>query len=507
MSLRDPAIARKPRVLVFIVAYHAETTIAKVLERIPPLEQYEVEVLIIDDGSTDKTFAISDAIRRDKKIRHPLVVLRNPKNQGYGGNQKIGYHYAIDHGFDYVALVHGDGQYAPELLPDMYAPLARGEAEVVHGSRMLSPGGALKGGMPSYKFVGNKILTWYQNLVLGSRLSEFHTGYKAYSVAALKRIPFELNSNVFHFDTEIIIQFLRSGGRIVEIPIPTFYGDEICRVNGMKYAGDVARASTVAWAMKYGLLYRRNFDVEQLAAENERYQPKLDFPSTHSAAVAEVPPGTTVMDIGCGPGHISAALRAKRCRVIGVDRLAPTQWENFDEFVVADLNASALPRTLGDVQTVLLLDIIEHLASPEAFCNALREASQENLSVRLVISTGNVGFLVTRFALFFGQFNYSKRGILDLTHTRLFTFGSMRRLLLEAGFEIESERGIPAPLPLVVRSPFWRRVALGLQRGLMKISRGLFAYQIYMVARPRATLPTLLGNAQKHSRQLSESLT
>ena len=125
---------RRPRVLVFIVAYHAETTILGVLERIPPLDGYEIEVLIIDDGSTDGTFALSERLRKLNTYRHRLTVLANPVNQGYGGNQKLGYHYAIEHGFDFVVLVHGDGQYAPEMLPEILAPLAAGEADVVHGS-------------------------------------------------------------------------------------------------------------------------------------------------------------------------------------------------------------------------------------------------------------------------------------------------------------------------------------------------------------------------------------
>ena len=252
---------RPPRVLIFIVAYYAEATILDVLKRIPDLPGYEVEVLIIDDGSTDATFALADRLRRAGSYRHPFTVLANPVNQGYGGNQKLGYHYAIEQGFDHVVLVHGDGQYAPEMLPDILAPLARDESDVVFGSRMMVKKNALKGGMPGYKFVGNQILTWYQNRILKTRLSEFHSGYKACSVALLRRLPFDLNSNVFHFDTEIIIQFLRARARILEIPIPTHYGDEISRVNGMRYALDVVNASTVARLMNYGLVYRRNFDI------------------------------------------------------------------------------------------------------------------------------------------------------------------------------------------------------------------------------------------------------
>ena len=496
-----PAAHAKPRVLVFIVAYYAEKTILDVLRRIPPLEDFEVEVLLIDDGSTDATFALSEKLRRSGSYPHRLTVLANPVNQGYGGNQKIGYHYAIAHGFDLVALVHGDGQYAPEMLPQLLAPIVRGEADFVHGSRLLRPREALRGGMPLYKFFGNRLLTRFQNWVLRANLSEYHTGYKVYAVAALRRIPFDLNSNVFHFDTEIIIQLLRARCRLVEVAIPTHYGDEICRVNGLRYALDVVQASSAAWLQDYGLVYRRNFDVATLEPDNKHYVSKLDFASTHAEAVRDVPAGSVAMDLGCGPGHLSAALRAKNCRVIGVDQFPPADPGAFDEFHVADLNTRPFPRPLRDVDVVLLLDIIEHLASPENFCAALRAATQDNLRVRIVISTGNIGFFVTRLMLLLGQFNYNKRGILDLTHTRLFTFSSFRRLMREAGFVVEKEVGIPAPAPLVLRRPWARRWAMRLQAGLIRISRGLFAYQMYFVVRPLPTLPTLLAATHAHSQE------
>src|SRR5262245_51436661 len=165
---------KRPRVLVFIVAYKAETTIRQVLTRIPPAlaDSYDVEVLVIDDSSDDQTFELGERGRREGLIPFKLTVLFNPENQGYGGNQKIGFRYAIDHGFDIVALVHGDGQYAPECLSELLAPVAQNEADAVLGSRMLTAGGARRGGMPLYKYVGNKILTRYQNLAMRARLSE-----------------------------------------------------------------------------------------------------------------------------------------------------------------------------------------------------------------------------------------------------------------------------------------------------------------------------------------------
>src|SRR3954465_8385235 len=231
----------RKRLLIFIVAYNAQTTIEKVLSRIPrSLRGENVEVLIIDDSSQDDTF--QSGIRyQQQDSAFKITVLRTPENQGYGGNQKLGYRYAIDNGFDIVALIHGDGQYAPEKLPALLEPFYKGEADAVFGSRMIKKQDALKGGMPLYKWVGNQVLTKFQNALLGSNLSEFHSGYRLYSTKALARVPFDRNSNDFHFDTDIIIQFVFAGMRIVEIPIPTFYGDEICHVNGLKYAWDIFR--------------------------------------------------------------------------------------------------------------------------------------------------------------------------------------------------------------------------------------------------------------------------
>src|SRR5881394_3044762 len=138
--------ATKARLLIFIVAYNAERTIQDVLMRIPPRlgDDYAVEILVIDDASDDGTFERGQDFRANETLSFPLRVLYNPLNQGYGGNQKIGFHYAIERDFDFVALLHGDGQYAPECLPELVEPLAAGEADAVLGSRMLESTDAIK---------------------------------------------------------------------------------------------------------------------------------------------------------------------------------------------------------------------------------------------------------------------------------------------------------------------------------------------------------------------------
>src|ERR1039458_8688729 len=352
-----------PRVLIFVVAYNAERTIQSVIQRIPEsLAQYHTEILIIDDSSKDQTFRQA---REMGYSRFPMTVLFNPVNQGYGGNQKIGFHYAIEKGFDIVALVHGDGQYAPERLPDLLQPLLSGEADAVFGSRMTGRGDALRGGMPLYKYVGNKILTNIQNRLLHSNLSEFHSGYRLYSVEALKKLPFGRNTNDFHFDTEIIIQLLRARMRIRELPIPTYYGDEICHVNGLKYAWDVVKSTLLSRAQDLGIFYQRNFDVSA-AGMNLLYQSKWGFESPHTLALARVKPGSKVVDVGCASGYMARALKDRNCEVTGIDQFPPFAESGLEQFVQGDLDNCGFPLDAGAFQYILLLDVIEHLRSPEA---------------------------------------------------------------------------------------------------------------------------------------------
>ena len=257
--------ARKPRLLIYIVAFNHERFIVNVLRRIPLSlsKKYEVEILLNDDSSKDNTFDLSYKYTKNAPENFKFTILYNPVNQGYGGNQKIGYHYAIKHNFDFVVLLHGDvRQYAPEYLETLVSPLSQNNIDAVFGSRMITKGDALKGGMPLYKFIGNKVITFFQNFLLLTNFSEFHSGYRAYRVNSLKKIPFYLNSNSYPFDTEIIIQFINCKFKIIEIAIPTFYGSEISYVNGTRYAFQICFATIKAKLQKLGLFYDRKFDCE-----------------------------------------------------------------------------------------------------------------------------------------------------------------------------------------------------------------------------------------------------
>lgn len=495
----------KPRVLILVVAYEAESTLAPVLERIPEeVFDHDTEVLVIDDSSRDATFATGVRWSRDSRRR--VRVLYNRENQGYGGNQKLGYRYAIRHGFDFVVLLHGDGQYAPEVIPTLIEPLLDGSADAVLGSRMMLPGAARRGGMPLYKLVGNRILTSIQNRLLGSSLSEFHSGFRAYRVGALERVPFQYNTDDFHFDTEVIVQLMLVGARIRELPIPTYYGDEICRVDGIRYAKNVLLTTARSRLQKLSILYDRKFDVDS-GPTNAYYDLKLGYPSSHTMALEAVPTDARVLDIGCGPGAFAEQLTAKGCQVTGVDQYPPAAPGAFHRFVRWDESEPLPDLDLSRYDVVLLLDVLEHLRNPEALLDRLRSLARDPVRrPTLLVTSGNVAFLVVRLQALLGNFNYGKRGILDLTHTRLYTFGSLRKLFEQCGYRVTRVAGIPAPFPKAIGRGRLSRLLVGLNRLLIRLSRGLFAYQIFLVASPRPSLETLLDDSVESSRVRAEEL-
>lgn len=245
------------KVAIFIPAFNAASTIVNVLDRIPAkLKNQVTEIFVIDNNSTDNTQMVAINYREAHGL-HNLEVIRNPKNMGYGGSQKIAYRRCIDKGYDCVAMLHGDAQYAPELLETLIEPVVKGEADMVFGSRMR--GDPLAGGMPIIRFLGNRALTTMQNFFLGTRLSEFHSGYRVFSVKALDKVPFERFASDYHFDTEIIISFVHHKLRIIEMPIPTHYGDEENYVNIWDYGMKVLITTFSYFLHKNRLRKSRNW--------------------------------------------------------------------------------------------------------------------------------------------------------------------------------------------------------------------------------------------------------
>jgi len=200
-------------------AYNAAKTLIRTFRDIPP--GFDRHVVLVDDASRDNTLEVAESL--------PLTVRSHPRNRGYGGNQKTCYDAALQAGAEIVVLLHPDHQYDPKSIPDLVQPLVEGRADAVFGSRMLG-GRFLQGGMPLWKFFANVALTAVANIALKTYLTEFHSGFRAYSRRYLESVNYHRNSDGFVFDTEIIVQGLHKGLKIHEVPIETRYFDEASQI-------------------------------------------------------------------------------------------------------------------------------------------------------------------------------------------------------------------------------------------------------------------------------------
>ncbi len=234
-------------------AYNAEKTLENTYLEIP----FDIvdEVVVVDDCSKDRTVAKAHELG----IEH---VIRHEENTGYGGNQKTCYKYALQLGADIVVMVHPDYQYTPKLIPSMVYLIANDLYQVVLGSRILGKG-ALRGGMPYYKYMFNRLLTFSQNILMRQKLSEYHTGYRAFSKAALKRINFEANSDDFVFDNQMLAQLCYAGFEVAEVTCPTKYFTDASSINfarSLKYGMGVLGTSLKYRLRKWHLAKYRIFE-------------------------------------------------------------------------------------------------------------------------------------------------------------------------------------------------------------------------------------------------------
>jgi glycosyltransferase involved in cell wall biosynthesis len=472
------------RVGILIVAYNAVTTLGQVLKRIPAeVIQNVEEIVVFDDASRDDTteLAIGYKVKNDFS---KLTIIKNEKNLGYGGNQKKGYAYFMRKNFDVVILLHGDGQYPPEMLAAMYSPIVEGRADAVFGSRMMKTyGGPIKGGMPLYKYAGNRILTRFENRALAMNLTEFHSGYRAYNLHALEQIDMSEMTDDFHFDTEIIIKLNHQRFRILEIPIPTYYGNEICYVNGFKYARDVYKA-----------VRRYHQTVQSLRRWPEFSEYYVHYPikdsrySSHHWIVKLAGTNNRILDVACGEGYLAKNLKENGNTVCGVDVLKePALRDVFDAYYAMDLDSthSSIKDRLGDrkFDVIVLGDILEHLKHGQQLLRDCADLLAPNGC--MIISLPNVANLHVRLQVLFGRFNYTDRGILDKTHLRFYTLRTARKFIEDQNLSIVRRHStiVPLDLALGVSPKNW---TLGPARWCLNLATAVFpsllGYQHIFVA-------------------------
>lgn len=472
------------KVAVMVFAYNAEKYIESILERIPKeLLPLLAEVYVLDDYSRDDTFQKSLKAGQQLGITN-LRVFRTPVHMGYGGSQKIGYTYAISRGFDFVVTLHGDDRYAPEFLPHMIAAF-EGKADFVLGTRMPKSINILRDGMLLYKWIGNKLMTTFVNRILRVQLSEFHTGYRGFRISTLQRIPFRYNSDDFHFDTEILIQFISAGAKILEVPISTHNGDTVCHLPRIYFILKILKSIVNYRLFNMGIFYNPFLDFNLF--ETESYYFKKAPNTLHQYVLAQkFSADMEVLDFGAAAGYISAEVAKHVSHVVAVDYQKPAG-SGFAEAIAFDLDGDfckIFSPCRFDI--VLALDVIEHLKDPEDALKKLAFIIKPGGTI--LASTANIAFIITRLMLMMGVFNYGKRGILDKTHKRLFTEYSFKHLFRTYGFKIMEVRGFGPPIRDMISSRFPYSVIDAIFSWLAKLLPHLFAYNILIVA---CRLPSL----------------
>jgi 2-polyprenyl-3-methyl-5-hydroxy-6-metoxy-1,4-benzoquinol methylase len=336
--------------------------------------------------------------------------------------------------------------------------------------------------MPIYKYLGNRALTFFENRALGLDLTEFHSGYRAYNVHALAQIRLDNLTNDFHFDTEIIIKLHHQNFRILEVPIPTFYGDEICYVNGLKYAKAILRA-----VYRYTETSRAVCSYPEYEEYFVPYAIKRSLYSAHYYAARLIGRDQRVLEIGCADGAFGSELVRAGNHVVGVDRQPTVPLEaGYGNVMEADLETGLGDRLLdasAQFDRILALDVLEHLRDPDSLlgqCKAVLDPRG-----KLIVSVPNAVNLTVRLMVLFGRFEYSDRGILDWSHLRFFSKKTIRGLLERHGYRITAVHHTIIPLERVfpLRSDNrLLRFANRLMRGLTAVVPSLFAYEILLVA-------------------------
>ncbi len=479
------------KILIYVVCYNAQKYINNVLKRIP--SQYrndpDIKIVVSDDCSSDNTAETAFQVCKELGCNN-FEVFRTKVNQGYGGNQKIGYNYACSNGFDYVILLHGDGQYAPEEL-DNFFKLFKDNPDIILGSRMLIRKNALKGRMPIIRFISNIILTKIQNFLAQTDFAEFHTGYRAYSTKFLKEVPFELNSNDFDFDTDILLQAKFLGKKIKEFPISTFYGQEKSNVKLIKYGMDILKTTLKFRMQQIGIGCSLKFRGSKQLVYKDKFGYKF---STHYYLFKTIKTykPKRILEIASGAGYLGEKLRNENIWLTGID-LYPPRNTYYNKFFCDNIEQFDWSKLDGDhFDIVCLMDILEHLKEPEKLLLALRNSLKLENAI-FVISVPNVAFFTIRIGLLCGWFNYADRGILDIDHKRLFTHSSFHTMLKECGFKISRTIAVPPPFKLINKSFLSDIFAITFNL-LNKIFPGLFSFQIVKIATPIPVSTSVINN-------------
>jgi SAM-dependent methyltransferase len=459
-STDEPSPDAATAASVAIVVVAADGDLGALLERVPPEVRARTRLVIPVGG--DEGLELPEGMRCPTEKLSP---------QGYGADLKAAYALALERGAERVAVLHGHGQYPPELLPSLLAPLDNGVADAAFACRTIDMRRAIDGGMELYKYAGNRLLSRFENLLLNTRLSELHSGYRVFTADALSAVPFDRNSDLWHFDTQVITQLVAAKMRLAEVRMGSYSSEEIRTLNGLTYAAHVAGSVIEYKLHELGLRSSPRYRVRT------EYDVKQSALASHARLLDMVGPyPLRILDVGCGDGTLSRELEQRGHTVTAIDFEQPRV--ELNEFILANVN-EGIPVPEGrQFDLILLADVLEHVPDPADLLRSL--SGYLDTGGRFLVSLPNVVHWSVRASVALGRFEYANRGLLDRGHLRFFTRRSALRLFRDCGLMVAERATTPTPWERIVRrwadTPALR--ALELADDLLgRASPNLFAYQ------------------------------
>ncbi|MFG0249386.1 MAG: methyltransferase domain-containing protein [Phycisphaeraceae bacterium JB051] len=494
------------RIMILIVPTLNDQDLLQFLDQLPRslLEDPSIHFAFLDRSKEGHRSMLTRSWL-DEHQHDRWTLLHNPTPHGYGGNQKLGFRLGLDRDYDFVIHFLADGRYDPNDLCRFVETWRSEPSDVLLGDR-LSENPAFERDMPTIRRWANRGLAWYQNKMAKSNLTDFHCALRGYSTQFLRTVPFEINTNALHFDSHLLLQAHCIEANIRQIPINYMHQNGTPYHAGVGYAWDVLKSATQYRMHQMGVLCSLSYrDLRPT-----KYQDKTtDFKSSHQLALKltrEIKP-QTVTDIGCGPGFVAKHCQDDGIHVTGLDMYQPLDG-TMSAFHRVVLEAEPLPVDPFASDVVLMLDIIEHLASPEEFLLSMRNSSdhlgRDQKEKTLILSTPNIAFIIPRLNLLLGRFNYAERGILDITHKRLFTRKSLRHCLETCGYEVERFHPVGLAFEVVFKGPLGKLLAR-ISWLLAKMLPTVFAAQFLVICHPTAGLKQILVDS--HRKQLPDGPT
>jgi 2-polyprenyl-3-methyl-5-hydroxy-6-metoxy-1,4-benzoquinol methylase len=459
---------------VFLFDCDDADLLRQLVERVPrsSLERIE-EIVIVVDGSQE---APSPDPRAISTAPPPLVrVHRTPGRSGYGAARKVAFEYALRSDFDQIVVMRGDGQHPPERLEDLMDAASEHPRSLIIASRLSDPRRARRDGMSLPRIITLWLARGLQNAVLGLRVQDYQSSFRLYPGSALRRIPWQLNSDARSFDDELLIQLRALGAQTVEVPAHPVWL-EYGRSSGLLER--VFRSLQAAFGYRFHQLHltrRHLYMVDQ----DTHYTLKSSPTSSHSQIVEAIAPGSRVLDLGCSQGLLARPLAEKNVRVTGVDSRPPEQLaDELETYYQRDLERELELPEGRDFEYVVIADVIEHLRNRRQLLRSARRFLKED--GRLIISTPNIAIWFYRLSLLVGRFEYGPRGVLDETHVHLYTRQTFQREVERAGFRVIRRRVTSLPFEVVFQATGKSRIVRWMATayyGLARAWPSMFAYQ------------------------------